>query len=585
MKVNELRRAINEYSRETSAHPYTDYGDKVTVRVNDDCPVQECRVTTQYEDRDKKSVSRPYRGWNLAPRKYFSLDDIDEWDFKLRLPDDFIDKKTVVNVDGSAYVKECSSCNGSGKVACSSCLGKGKTLCKRCNGDYSHLSCSHCGGSGHNSCPSCGGKGEHVCSKCKGTGRTVENVSVWKNHWDYNLKKYVGGYEWESKEMTCSACGGKGRWRCNNCGGTGHLECRYCDGRGYVTCPDCNKGYVTCEICRGDGKITCRVCEGAGKNEFSYVVDRSLSKDTRKTYVCDKRVRGFVEEYELDYPDIQFRERRDHLGEDLFTEDVRCSSSLSKLVSRSEPDSGVILFQEALVRRVMVTYVEYELDGSSYTGYVCNGVFYPENSPIDEWAAGVIDNAEKKIRRGSSATSLSILDSAEQAGGDKKMIANLRALARKKLGNLQDAGVSVGFWLTILFLSPVLFNFYSKFNPVAPWAIVTNNPNWRFLNFLPLCQTLIFLGIAVVLRFIFSSIASDGARKNYSSIWIYFAKGFVGYMLAAVASMAVLVLLNYLGLSILTTFILGLILIVVIGVIAIAHLIIKWIVQLIAGLF
>lgn len=576
MKENDIRRAIDEYSRETSAHPFKDYGDKVYVRVNDDCPIRECTVRTQYEDRAKESVSRPYRGWDIAPRKYHSLDDVDEWNLNLRIPEGFTDKKSVVDINGSAYVQQCFPCNGTGHTVCYSCHGKGKEVCPRCHGDYLHLRCDRCGGDGRESCPSCNGKGEQYCKKCNGTGRVVENVNVWKTHWDYNLQKEVGGYEWVKKEVPCSACQGRGHWRCNTCKGTGTVTCKHCNGNGVVTCPDCSNGFLICKTCGGNGKLVCRVCDGAGQNEFRYVVNRTLSNETRRTYICDKRVRAFAEEYELPYSEILFSERRKQLGDEMFPEDVRCSSSLAKLVARSEPDSVVILFQEATVRQVMTTYVEYDFDGGSYSGYVCDGVFYPENSPIDEWSSKVVANAEKKIKRGSSATSLKMLDDAELAGGDRKLIGELRAKALKKLGNLQDAGTSVAFWFVILFISPVVFNFYMKLNPVASWAVVTNNPSWRFFGFVPLCQTILFLLFAIILRISFISNSKDNGR-NYSSIWTYFAKGFFLYLLASLAGLAVLLLLNYIGLSILTTFILGVIVIIVAFIISIPFLILHWI--------
>lgn len=580
MNESEIRSAINAYSQETSGHPFYNYGNDVDITVNDDCPIYECLIQTQYEERNSEEKRRPYKGWALATRKYFSLSEVDPWSFRLKLPDDFIDRKTVIEVEGSAGVATCGSCNGKGHNTCHTCLGKGKNVCPTCHGDWQHLECGRCGGRGEVSCPDCGGKGEHRCERCNGTGHITEMVNEWRTHYDYGLQKDVSRYEQVAKTRSCPNCNGSGRWRCSSCGGSGKRVCTRCGGSGYVTCTDCSKGYIICKTCGGKGTLVCQVCEGEGRNEIRYIVNRTLSQNTVRSYVCDKRVREFAESYDLSYTDVDFNVRGKSLEGELYPEDVRCSSKLSKLLSKTESDNGVILFQKAVVQHVASTYVEYRYDGSNYGGIVCGGVFYPDGSPIDEWSSNLVEKAEKKLRRGSSAKAMKMLEQAESAGADTGVTGDLLAKARQRLGNLQDAGVSVAFWLVMLGLSPVLYNFYSKLNPVASWAIVTNNPDWSFFGFVPFCQTFIFVVAAFLLRAYLNKPAVTEDEKEYSSIWVYFAKGFFGYLLAAMGLLAALLFVNYLGLSILSTFVIGLFIIAVALVVGIAGLIIRWIIQL-----
>ena len=577
MKESEVRRLINEYSRKTSAHPFKDYGNDVKILVNDDCLVQKCSVQTQYENRGKEMLRRPYSGWPIAPKKYPTLDSVDPWSFRMKIPDNFTNKNTVYELEGSASVSECDGCDGEGHNTCYTCHGKGKDVCPTCHGDYNNLRCPSCGGSGKTDCPSCGGTGYNPCSHGKGSGTITIQVSKYKTHWDYIQKRQVGGYEQVEEITTCNYCHGYGEVKCRSCNGKGKESCNRCKGFGKITCTNCTKGYIICKTCGGDGKLVCSVCEGEGRNEFRYVVQRFLNQETLVSYICDPRVREFAQSYDLTLSGTDYRVRKNSLDGDLYPENVRCSSALSKLLRKAEPEKGIILFQEAAVERAETTYIEYELNGETYVGYICAGTFYADGSPIEKWSAGLLESAEKKIKRGNSAESIKILETAKKAGADSFTVETLLDRARTKLWNLKDAGTGVAFWLVALFVSPFIFNFYHKLNPVAPWAIVTNNPDWTFTKMVPITQTLIFLFLAVILRFYLSTITSS---KDYSSIWIYFARGFFGYLLAALGLLAAFLLINYLGLSILTSFVLGIVLYIIILCIGIVELIIHWIVQM-----
>lgn len=589
MKEQEIRRIVNEYSRETAGHPFKDYGNDIKITVNDDCTIFECIVRTQYEERNTEEKCRPYRGGAIAPQKYFSLRDINAWAFNLKVPEDFTDKNTDIEVQGSARVQQCFPCSGKGSRVCTTCLGKSREKCPVCHGNYKHLSCETCNGTGYVLCPTCRGQCEVYCDKCSGKGTIRYKTREQQYQWDYRLNKQVLKEVEVERTKNCEACHGRGHWRCGTCRDTtekrGYVRCRTCGNMGYVTCTNCTQGEILCKTCSGKGSLVCSSCQGAGQNEFRYIVKRSLREETLRSYVCDKRVIEFAEGYDLTYQDVDFNTRQSSLGENLFPENVRCSSALSKLVGKSAPDSGRILFQEATVQHVETVYLEYEYDGDEYSGIICDGYFYPDNSPIDDWSADLVKNAEKKMKMGSSASSLKMLDQAEMAGADSDDISALRSKVFTKLENIHAAGVSTAFWFFVVVVTPIVYNFYSKLNPVAPWAIVSNNPGWRFYGLLPLVQTLLFLGLLLAARIMLYDRSSTASRKSHSSIWVYFAGGFGGFFLAGLVALAVLVAVNYFGLSIITSFILGIAIIIVAFVITIVFLLLKWVFGLIARIF
>ena len=586
MKESSVRESVNRYSRQTSGHPFEDYGNKIKVVVNDDSTIYECIVRTQYEDRSPEEKRRPYKGWEVAPRKYFSLRDVSSWAFNLQTPSAFTDKKTFIEVKGSAHVEECGGCSGKGRSTCPTCHGNAREKCPVCGGNYDHLSCPTCGGKAWVECPSCHGSGRITCSHCNGTGSITETVSVWKTHWDNNLQRYIGGYEYVKETRNCLNCIG-GHLECRTChdsrmfGKRGYIRCRTCGNRGYVTCNNCTQGYMVCKTCSGGGQLVCSTCQGEGNNEYRYIVNRTLEHSTLRSHVCDKRLQSFAEGRALDYPTVDFDVRKASLDQGLYPENARCSAALGKLVAEAEPESGKILFQEAIVRHVEATWVEYQYDGVTYSGVICGGVFYPDGSPIDDWSSELVGKAEKKMKRGSSAATLKMLDQAQQAGADIGEIRSLRNKAYDKIDRIHAAGVSTAFWLAVVVIAPLVFNFYDKINPVAPWAIVTNNPKWGFFGMVPLSQTLIYLAVLLCIRAAFVGVSDGSHIKRHGSVWIYFAKGFGLFLLSAIGAFAGLAILNYLGLSIVTTIALGLVILAVVLAVSLVVLIIKWI----AGIF
>ena len=217
MKETRIREAVNRYSRRTSGHPFEDYGGRIKITVNDDCTIYECKVQTQYEDRGTEEKRRPYKGWEVAPRKYFNIHDVKPWALNLKTPSEFVNKKTFIEVGGSAHVEPCSGCSGKGRSVCPSCGGNARKKCPVCGGNYNHLTCNTCGGSGYVICPTCGGSTRICCDKCGGTGTIRRKRQVQKHVWNYNLQRDELKTVEEEYEETCQACHGRGRWRCGTC--------------------------------------------------------------------------------------------------------------------------------------------------------------------------------------------------------------------------------------------------------------------------------------------------------------------------------------------------------------------------------
>jgi len=93
-------------------------------------------------------------------------------------------------------------------------------------------------------CYMCSGKGRIKCPVCRGTGF-----------------KRVLCPDCNKGRVICEACKGKGYFICDNCGGHGYFICKACGGTGsvYLGWP---WGYGSCPVCDGKGKIDCPVCVG-----------------------------------------------------------------------------------------------------------------------------------------------------------------------------------------------------------------------------------------------------------------------------------------------------------------------------------
>ena len=612
MKESYIIDAINAYSRLGEGHPFRDYGNNIKISVNDDCTIYRCRVRTQYEKRSLQKSSVPYTGGKLPPQTVMSDESADPWGFKLASVDAFTNNIWQERIAGSTYVTTCLTCGGNAIKTCPACGGAAKKTCPVCHGDYTRLTCEACNGTGFLLCPTCGGEREITCKNCNGHGTLYKKRTVKKQVYDYTRKMLVLQDVEENYSQQCPECKGRGRWRCPTCGGNtikrGYVTCKTCHNMGFVMCTNCTEGYVLCKTCSGEGKITCTTCNGHGKMERFLKASRNLRYESLVSYICDQRLKGFAAGYDFSSSKPVFSQRKNSLESGLYPENPQCGEELDRLVARScGKDKEKTLFQDASVHQVQATFVRYRYESKDYSGIVCDGKFHPSGSPIDDWTGNLISSASKKIKWGNAIATLKDLYKAEAAGCAPKDIKSLRSRAFDKIDRIHAAGVSAAAWIMVAASSPVLYNFYDKLNPVAPWAIVTNNPNWRFFNFLPFCQTLIFLLLLLVIRALFSAVSesahekiekyadgtlvlyernkllSESARmKKLGSMGGYFAKGFLGYLAAAVGAFVFIVLTGYLGISIVTTFAIGWVVAIASIVIALACMLIKWIIGLFA---
>lgn len=577
-----IRQYFNEYSRSTTGHPYTNLGDDINITVNDDCLVKKCYLRTQYEARKSSQVSEPYRGGALPVRKYFSLNDVNAWAYNLQTPDKFTNKDSYVNVEGSQWSETCSACKGKGEEICSVCHGQASQTCPVCKGT-SNITCSSCGGSGYVLCPDCHGEVNMHCNVCGGKGSITKTRKVQKHVYNYQLQQDELKYVDETYTERCSACYGKGRWTCTTCKDSykrGYITCRKCSNTGYVTCDNCSHGLVICKSCNGKGKYVCASCKGAGAKKYGYVVDRKLWCEERTQITGDPRLEEFIGGFDFDNVPVEFRDKKKKFGSEIYPADPHCNSILCAMANEASAQNGKILFQEAIVLGTVMTYIVYNFKGKQYDAIVCDRQLYIDNSPIDEWSKHLTEKASDKLKWGSSVAALDLLEQATEAkGGTTREIRYMIDEAEGRLENIHSAGVSAAFWLSAIVLSPILYNFYDKLNPVAPWAIVTNNPKWSNMGLVPISQTLMFLAAILIVRASFMNVSEKARTKRHDSIWSYFSRGFFGYFAACIGVLAVLIALNYFGLSIVTTFVIGTIIKVIAVVVGIAYLLAKWIIQ------
>lgn len=184
-------------------------GKSTYIQKIENSPCYIIRGGTQYENRQLTRGYEPYFGGEIDDKSPSP----NMWDIKVKRPlNKFVNAVTEIKVPHSEKVTTCDDCLGAANVACSSCGGGGE------------LHCSYCGGSGSNGCSGCGGSG--------GMLQTVYTTVV--SHPDGNTHQ-----EPRTEYVTCSGCGGAGRFTCNGCHGTGLVDCSTCRGCGTLECVMC----------------------------------------------------------------------------------------------------------------------------------------------------------------------------------------------------------------------------------------------------------------------------------------------------------------------------------------------------------
>ena len=554
MEESKIRQSINAYSRTKQGHPYLDYGNKVKITGNEECLVMSCSLRTQYESRRVYKTIRPHLGGAVGPHTISDPKNINPWDMQLDEPTDFVKKEDEYAVKGSQWVDACSICSGKGESTCSACQGHGREICPECHGSKKER-CEACDGTGFVLCPECHGEVIIHCQKCNSSGTIRYTVREQKYEYNYQTQKNELKFVDVPHTKQCDACGGRGSWRCGRCRNTtrkGYITCSACGNMGYTTCQTCKgQGELVCDSCSGRGKITCKNCKGHGQMLHGIAVEQTLDEQLQRQYLGDKRVLDLATKIQL-YGTYMLKERGEDLKKNLIPSEPKCNTIINDFFDNAERNDAEILFQEAKVMRCPMHFITYTFEGETYTGIIHHDTFYPNNSPIDDFATSLVDKAEQKSRHGSSIDTLNLLDQAETVGADRKKINSLREKAEQHLDVLYKTGVDLVFWLLALFFTPVLFNFYSNINPVAPWAILANNPTWAGYKLVAVTQCIVFLLAIFLLKRALSQ--RDRSGHRFRSIWAYILVGMAKYLGLSFVILLILMALNYSGFSILTAF-------------------------------
>lgn len=535
-----IKSLINEYASRSEGHNYENYGNQIVIQKYALRPVYYVSLHSQYDTRPVKDKQYPYKGGSFAPRKYYNLSDVDVWDFKLLTTSYFARQSESFEVPGSHHVEQCGRCAGRGRVTC----------------------------------PQCGGSGDVRCSRCDGAGQIRKTRSEYRHTAD---KVYSDGH----REPVYSYVNVTYYETCSNCHGSGRVECNRCQGRGHVQCP---------------------VCEGYGQNVHCYAIDQTLDHSLATHYFYDAdvmKVQEFVDGKQKYKAEKLYHNREAFIRKGTYDEDPEIAGKLDSLLGQHSGKTGSnchILFQEADVCRVDVCWVQYTYKGRTYDGCITvedgKERFVAGVSPITELADKLLKEARRSVGGVGTVRARNLLERVEKLrvyGRDAQAF-GIQSKVNTHLNTLYNLGNDLMFWLIALLGTPFLFNFYSELNPVMRYAHFVNDPAWKGFGWVPAVQCIVFL---VLLWFAKSMInVSDHSKARHVTVFGYVFSGMGLYLLIAVGILAVLLGLNYLGLSALTSIafylvwqVVKVLLIILFYAIILAYMLCKWLFGLLGKLW
>ena len=537
-----VKKYINDYAASSHGHPYANYGDHIKLDVYELCPIYVVEMQTQFDRRHVREGMYPYKNIAIPNREYFRASDVPVWSFDFGEPDGFVNDEKEVEVYGSQHVETCSTCSGSGKITCPECGGRGT------------VPCTKCGGSGHVRCRICGGNGTNQCTACHGSGNIQksrqERYILSDTNWDgTKMTTPTYGYRTIYESVRCSSCGGRGQNTCTSCNGTGKDTCSTCHG----------SGRLTCDRCHGDGKITCTTCQGHGSNVHALYLNRQLCAELDQTFFHDPRIADVAELFDKRSESVGervFDMTGPSLQQGIFSEERELAAKLDSFIASraGEVNGGChILFQQADILRVDAWWVEYTYNGKHYDGVISGDRFYAGVSPITEYSDKLIKAADKAVGGTGTVKARKLLEQAEglDVYVDRSRVQSLRELIKKHLNTLSNLGTDLMFWTIALFVTPFLYNFYNELNPVIRFAHFTNDPLWRPYAFLPAIQCVLFLVLLLLVKLVMNT--TDHSRRKHLSVFGFVLSGMGQYLLFAIIVLAIVLGLNYLGVSMLTT--------------------------------
>ncbi|MBO4819912.1 MAG: hypothetical protein J5548_00390 [Prevotella sp.] len=308
--------------------------------------------------------------------------------------------------------------------------------------------------------------------------------------------------------------------------------------------------------------MACKDCAGSGKLLHYLRISQSLYYDDEEQIVChddffDTKVAHLSWQEEADNEEL-FGIVADVLGGDIYPDDVDVNEALNRMAEQQAQHANPnkrLLKQGAWVTCYYAQEVCYQYKGKDYNGIILGDHLYLEVSPVTDYIENVAEESERKISRQGSAAALKDIEEAMQLEtGDQEKLELLWYEAKDRLEKKVKLGENLFFWPSLLFLAPLVYKFYAVVNPVIGYASIVKDPSWRGHDLLPITQAVIFVVlygfVAFVIRIMSKYNSTYGSRDVN-----YVLAGMGRMVLAAVGAFAVLVLLNYLGLSWLTTWI------------------------------
>jgi hypothetical protein len=216
---------------------------------------------------------------------------------------------TASEPDWGAGVKECATCNSTGRITCPSCKGQGSL---------------------RKPCPICGGKGKKPCAVCAVAepGRTLVTPG----------------------KIPCPACAGKGSADaspdrpCFRCRGAKEIICLSCVGKGTVSCPKTRYDKV-CPTCGYVGRVPCPDCQGGKGGEASRTkggaksVDLPAVPDREAEASAPDEKPSVVTRKEKAYSEESFRE--DHQAASQAWEELKSEYEESRKIFKGESGNEI----------------------------------------------------------------------------------------------------------------------------------------------------------------------------------------------------------------------------------------------------
>ncbi len=415
------------------------FGQKVEIKAVVQSAVYAASVQTQYDERILDRGCQPTNR-DFSPT-VTDFSQIDVWSYAGALPTSFTQDKKSIVVDGSRQTKTCHTCSGNGRVTCPTCNGSGHVMKER--------------------------RIEEPCASCHSNGYVTRPKT--ETYWGYRGSKV----RYNS--------GGDGRVHLTETASE-KVPCGRCNGKGKIVRTETYRD--TCDECGGKGKIPCPTCEGSGRLMHYIFIKKRLYNQTQSRYIVpvmldpdeQREICGAITPDEWRQLDVYSIER---------TDSVNCPANQLPIVgnmvngllsSITDSSSSKVCFSRLTTLKCDATVVRYEYAGKAYRCALLGPDWrlFAVSSPISDYAdklrKSAIESAEAQDIGSTWKRLKQIRKFSQSSETDRialEQVENRMALSAYygKLG-----GVLLGFFL----LFPVLTDYLSYYNIVAPWTQLLN---------------------------------------------------------------------------------------------------------------